>query len=100
MGWETSREPIRTVTERTWFASSTEGIGDGRRERSEGLLLPGAWIPVLPAGRFRRAHWLARSASSPQIHIIQSQIRSRRAHGAPIIPLAAHTCFEVATIGR
>ena len=96
MALQTSQERIRPVTGTHVVRVQHEGIVTADAERSKDFYCRVLGFQVLPRPAFKAGgYWLGTPGIFPQIHIIQSELVPP-GFGAPISPLARHTCFEVA----
>jgi len=96
MALQTSQERIRPVTGTHVVRVQHEGIVTADPERSKDFYCSVLGFQVLPRPAFKSGgYWLGTPGIFPQIHIIQSELVPPGS-GAPISPLARHTCFEVA----
>ena len=96
MALETTQERIRPVTGTHVVRVQHEGIVTADPERAKDFYCCVLGFQVLPRPAFKSGgYWLGTPGIFPQIHIIQSELVPP-GPGAPISPLARHTCFEVA----
>ena len=96
MALQTPPERVRPVTGTHVVRVQHEGIVTADPERSKDFYCRVLGFQVLPRPAFKSGgYWLGTPGIFPQIHIIQSELVPPGS-GAPISPLARHTCFEVA----
>ena len=96
MATETTMERVRPTTGTHVVRVQHEGIVTADAERSKDFYCRVFGWQVLPRPAFKSAgYWIGTAGIFPQVHIIQSD-QVPPGPGAPISPLARHTCFEVA----
>ena len=96
MATQTETARVLPVTGTHVVRVQHEGLVTADAERSKDFYCRVLGFQVLDRPAFKsHGYWIGTAGIFPQIHIIQSDMVPP-GPGAPISPLARHTCFEVA----